>query len=62
MLFTPDTIFSPTAIGPLGNITILVTSTFRNEMIFFCFTSEGYLLFNFCKRSFADGMISSFSS
>lgn len=35
MLFTPDTIFSPTAIGPLGNITILVTSTFRNEMIFF---------------------------
>lgn len=34
MLFTPDTIFSPTAIGPLGNITILVTSTFRNEMNF----------------------------
>ncbi|AIM38341.1 hypothetical protein KO02_17850 [Sphingobacterium sp. ML3W] len=41
--FTLDTIFSPTVIGPLGNTTTLVTSTFRNEMDFSFVGSEGYL-------------------
>lgn len=41
--FTLDTIFSPTVIGPLGNTTTLVTSTFRNEMDFSFVASEGYL-------------------
>lgn len=41
--FSLDTIFSPTVIGPLGNTTTLVTSTFRNEMDFSFVASEGYL-------------------
>ncbi|MCW2262828.1 MULTISPECIES: condensation domain-containing protein [Sphingobacterium] len=41
--FTLDTIFSPTVIGPLGNTTTLVTSTFRDEMDFSFVASEGYL-------------------
>lgn len=41
--FTLDTIFSPSVIGPLGNTTTLVTSTFRGEMDFSFMGSEGYL-------------------
>ncbi|MCJ7932622.1 MAG: condensation domain-containing protein [Chryseobacterium sp.] len=41
--FTLDTIFSPSVIGPLGNTTTLVTSTFRGEMDFSLVGSEGYL-------------------
>ncbi|GAB0156916.1 hypothetical protein CHRYSEOSP005_21830 [Chryseobacterium sp. Alg-005] len=41
--FTVDTIFSPSVIGPLGNTTTLVTSTFRGEMDFSFVGSEGYL-------------------
>lgn len=41
--FTLDTIFSPSVIGPLGNTTTLVTSTFRKEMDFSFVGSEGYL-------------------
>ncbi|UOU97033.1 condensation domain-containing protein [Chryseobacterium daecheongense] len=41
--FMVDTIFSPSVIGPLGNTTTLVTSTFRGEMDFSLVGSEGYL-------------------
>lgn len=41
--FTLETIFSPTVIGPLGNTTTLVTSTFQGEMGFSFVGSEGYL-------------------
>ncbi|MDP9962114.1 condensation domain-containing protein [Chryseobacterium lathyri] len=41
--FTLDTIFSPSVIGPLGNTTTMVTSTFRGEMDFSFVGSEGYL-------------------
>lgn len=41
--FMVDTIFSPSVIGPLGNTTTLVTSTFRGEMDFSFVGSEGYL-------------------
>lgn len=41
--FTVDTIFSPSVIGPLGNTTTMVTSTFRGEMDFCFMGSEGYL-------------------
>lgn len=41
--FTLETIFSPSVIGPLGNTTTLVTSTFRGEMDFSFVGSEGYL-------------------
>ncbi|MGG5208228.1 condensation domain-containing protein [Chryseobacterium sp. MIQD13] len=41
--FTLDTIFSPSVIGPLGNTTTMVTSTFREEMDFSFVGSEGYL-------------------
>lgn len=41
--FTVDAIFSPSVIGPLGNTTTLVTSTFRGEMDFSFVGSEGYL-------------------
>lgn len=41
--FSVDTIFSPTVIGPLGNTTTMVTSTYRREMDFSFMGSEGYL-------------------
>ncbi|PIF46675.1 condensation domain-containing protein [Chryseobacterium sp. 52] len=41
--FTLDTIFSPSVIGPLGNTTTMVTSTFKGEMDFSFVGSEGYL-------------------
>lgn len=41
--FTLDTIFSPSVIGPLGNTTTMVVSTFRGEMDFTFMGSEGYL-------------------
>jgi len=41
--FSLETIFSPSVIGPLGNTTTMVTSTFRNEMDFTFMGSEGYL-------------------
>ncbi|WP_223558984.1 condensation domain-containing protein [Chryseobacterium lathyri] len=41
--FTLDTIFSPSVIGPLGNTTTMVTSTFNGEMDFSFVGSEGYL-------------------
>lgn len=41
--FTLDTIFSPSVIGPLGNTTTMVVSTFRDAMDFSFVGSEGYL-------------------
>lgn len=41
--FSLETIFSPSVIGPLGNTTTMVTSTFRGEMDFSFMGSEGYL-------------------
>ena len=41
--FTLEKIFSPSVIGPLGNTTTMVTSTFRGEMDFAFMGSEGYL-------------------
>jgi hypothetical protein len=41
--FSVETIFSPTVIGPLGNTTTMVTSTYRGEMDFTFMGSEGYL-------------------
>lgn len=41
--FILETIFSPSVIGPLGNTTTIVTSTFRGEMDFSFVGSEGYL-------------------
>lgn len=41
--FTLDAVFSPSVIGPLGNTTTMVVSTFRGEMDFSFMGSEGYL-------------------
>lgn len=41
--FSVDTIFSPSVIGPLGNTTTLVVSTYRGKMDFSFVGSEGYL-------------------
>ncbi|KDN53844.1 condensation domain-containing protein [Flavobacterium seoulense] len=41
--FSLENIFSPSVIGPLGNTTTMVTSTFRGEMDFSFMGSEGYL-------------------
>ena len=41
--FSLEGIFSPSVIGPLGNTTTMVTSTFRGEMDFSFMGSEGYL-------------------
>jgi NRPS condensation-like uncharacterized protein len=41
--FSLESIFSPSVIGPLGNTTTMVTSTFRGEMDFSFMGSEGYL-------------------
>ncbi|MCQ9635688.1 condensation domain-containing protein [Chryseobacterium sp. WG23] len=41
--FSVDTIFSPSVIGPLGNTTTMVVSTYRGKMDFSLVGSEGYL-------------------
>ncbi|MFD1771170.1 condensation domain-containing protein [Sphingobacterium suaedae] len=41
--FSLETIFSPSVIGPLGNTTTMVTSTYRGQMDFSFVGSEGYL-------------------
>lgn len=41
--FTLENVFSPSVIGPLGNTTTMVASTFRGEMDFSFMGSEGYL-------------------
>lgn len=41
--FTVDTVFSPSALGPLGQTTGFVVSTFNGEMDFTFIGSEGYL-------------------
>lgn len=41
--FTLENVFSPSVIGPLGNTTTMVASTFRGEMDFAFMGSEGYL-------------------
>lgn len=41
--FELDTIFSPSAIGPLGKTTGFVTSTYRGQMDFTFISSEGFL-------------------
>lgn len=41
--FSVDTIFSPSVIGPLGNTTTMVVSTYRGKMDFSFVGSEGYL-------------------
>ncbi|MFU1858504.1 condensation domain-containing protein [Sphingobacterium sp. NGMCC 1.201703] len=41
--FNLETIFSPSVIGPLGNTTTMVTSTYRGQMDFSFVGSEGYL-------------------
>lgn len=41
--FSLENIFSPSVIGPLGNTTTMVTSTFCGEMDFSFIGSEGYL-------------------
>jgi len=41
--FTLETIFSPSVIGPLGNTTTMITSTYREQMDFTFIGSEGFL-------------------
>ncbi|MFA9189280.1 condensation domain-containing protein [Flavobacterium magnesitis] len=41
--FSLENVFSPSVIGPLGNTTTMVTSTFCGEMDFSFIGSEGYL-------------------
>ncbi|WP_158995697.1 condensation domain-containing protein [Mucilaginibacter sp. L196] len=41
--FTIETIFSPSVIGPLGNTTTLLTSTYKEIMDFTFIVSEGYV-------------------
>lgn len=41
--FELETIFSPSVIGPLGNTTTLVASTFRDQMDFTLIASEGFI-------------------
>lgn len=41
--FELETLFSPSVIGPLGNTTTLVTSTFRGQMDFTFIASEGFI-------------------
>lgn len=41
--FEIETIYSPTVMGPLGNTTTLIVSTFRNQLDFSFIASEGYL-------------------
>lgn len=44
--FELETIYSPSVIGPLGNTTTILTSTFKNQMDFSFVASEGYVAFN----------------
>lgn len=44
--FQLETIYSPSVIGPLGNTTTILTSTFRKQMDFSFMASEGYLTYN----------------
>lgn len=41
--FTIDTIYSPSVIGPLGNPTTLIASTFKKQLDFSFVSSEGYI-------------------
>jgi NRPS condensation-like uncharacterized protein len=41
--FELETIFSPAVIGPLGNTTTMVTSTYRGQMDFSFIASEGFV-------------------
>ncbi|MDB4923257.1 condensation domain-containing protein [Mucilaginibacter sp.] len=41
--FEIETIFSPSVIGPLGNTTTLLTSTYRGQMDFSFIASEGFI-------------------
>lgn len=43
--FELETIFSPSVMGPLGNTTTLVTSTYRGQMDFSFIASEGFIPF-----------------
>jgi NRPS condensation-like uncharacterized protein len=44
--FEVETIFSPSVIGPLGNTTTMITSTYREQMDFTFIASEGFLSYN----------------
>ncbi|MGN7989999.1 condensation domain-containing protein [Pedobacter sp. 22226] len=44
--FEVESIFSPSVMGPLGNTTTMIASTYRNQMDFTFVASEGYLPFN----------------
>lgn len=41
--FEVETIFSPSVIGPLGNTTTMITSTYRGQMDFTFIASEGFI-------------------
>ena len=41
--FEVETIFSPSVMGPLGNTTTMIASTYRNQMDFTFVASEGYV-------------------
>lgn len=43
--FTVESIYSPSVIGPLGNTTTMITSTYRGQMDFPFVGSEGFLPF-----------------
>jgi len=43
--FEVETIFSPSVMGPLGNTTTLIASTYRSQMDFTFVASEGYVPF-----------------
>ena len=43
--FEVETIFSPSVMGPLGNTTTMIASTYRNQMDFTFVASEGYVPF-----------------
>lgn len=44
--FEMETLYSPSVIGPLGNTTTLVTSTYRGQMDFTFIASEGFIPYN----------------
>ncbi|WP_205314391.1 hypothetical protein [Pedobacter jeongneungensis] len=43
--FEVESIFSPSVMGPLGNTTTMIVSTYRNQMDFTFVASEGYVPF-----------------
>jgi NRPS condensation-like uncharacterized protein len=43
--FEVESIFSPSVMGPLGNTTTMIASTYRNQMDFTFVASEGYVPF-----------------